>query len=179
MGRDGIRPPGSLSNEIALCKRESPALAGARSYRRCPGIKKAGAIPGSLNEGVGEHVRTRSQSAAARAPGETAERAFRNERRKTVSSAVPRFQVRKFDPAVDLMSRRHPLSSTRALGRNRLAQVCRLKALVTRRHQGHRHPLEDESYFFFLATLRVFFAVFFTALFAFFAFFAFLAMLPS
>ena len=36
-----------------------------------------------------------------------------------------------------------------------------------------------ESYFFFLATLRVFFAVFFTALFAFFAFLAFLAMLPS
>ena len=35
------------------------------------------------------------------------------------------------------------------------------------------------TYFFFLATLRVFFAVFFTALFAFFAFFAFLAMLPS
>lgn len=34
-----------------------------------------------------------------------------------------------------------------------------------------------EAYFFF-ATLRVFFAVFFTALFAFFAF-AFLAMLPS
>lgn len=34
-------------------------------------------------------------------------------------------------------------------------------------------------YFFFLATLRVFFAVFFTADFAFFAFFAFLAMLPS
>jgi hypothetical protein len=30
-----------------------------------------------------------------------------------------------------------------------------------------------------LATLRVFFAVFFTALFAFFDFFAFLAMLPS
>jgi hypothetical protein len=35
------------------------------------------------------------------------------------------------------------------------------------------------DYFFFLATLRVFFAVFFTALFAFFAFLAFLAMLPS
>jgi len=34
-------------------------------------------------------------------------------------------------------------------------------------------------YFFFLETLRVFFAVFFTALFAFFAFLAFLAMLPS
>jgi hypothetical protein len=37
---------------------------------------------------------------------------------------------------------------------------------------------EGEAYFF-LATLRVFFAVFFTALFAFFAFFAFLAMMPS
>ena len=37
---------------------------------------------------------------------------------------------------------------------------------------------ESEAYFF-LETLRVFFAVFFTALFAFFAFFAFLAMLPS
>lgn len=37
----------------------------------------------------------------------------------------------------------------------------------------------SRSYFFFFATLRVFFAVFFTALFAFFAFFAFLAMLPS
>ena len=38
-----------------------------------------------------------------------------------------------------------------------------------------------EPYFFFLATLRVFLAVFFTADFAFlaFAFFAFLAMLPS
>lgn len=34
-------------------------------------------------------------------------------------------------------------------------------------------------HFFFLATLRVFLAVFFTALFAFFAFLAFLAMLPS
>ena len=41
--------------------------------------------------------------------------------------------------------------------------------------------LQKRSYFFF-ATLRVFFAVFFTADFAFFAFFAFLAflaMLPS
>ena len=78
------------------------------------------------------------------------------------------------------MSRRHPLSSTRALWEETgLTLVCRLKALVTRRHQGCRPPLKDESYFFFLATLRVFFAVFFTALFAFFAFFAFLAMLPS
>jgi hypothetical protein len=64
-----------------------------------------------------------------------------------------------------------------ALGRNRLSPTRRLKALVTRRHQGRRHPLKGESYFFFFDTLRVFFAVFFTALFAF--FFAFLAMLPS
>ena len=42
-----------------------------------------------------------------------------------------------------------------------------------------RRQFLSESYFFFFATLRVFFAVFFTALFAFFAFFAFLAMLPS
>ena len=50
---------------------------------------------------------------------------------------------------------------------------------MTRRHQRRRHPLKGESYFFFFETLRVFFAVFFTALFAFFAFFAFFAMLPS
>jgi hypothetical protein len=49
---------------------------------------------------------------------------------------------------------------------------------VTCRHQVAGNFL-SESYFFFLATLRVFFAVFFTALFAFFAFLAFLAMLPS
>ena len=40
---------------------------------------------------------------------------------------------------------------------------------------SHRQFLESEIYFF-LETLRVFFAVFFTALFA---FLAFLAMLPS
>jgi hypothetical protein len=47
------------------------------------------------------------------------------------------------------------------------------------RRAGIRPPAfsSSESYFFFLATLRVFFAVFFTALFAF--FFAFFAMLPS
>jgi hypothetical protein len=49
---------------------------------------------------------------------------------------------------------------------------------VTCRHQVAGNFL-SESYFFFLATLRVFFAVFFTALFAFFAFLAFLAMMPS
>ena len=84
---------------------------------RCQGIKKAGAIPGSWNEGVGEHVRTRSRPMADEALGETAERRpLRTERRKTVSSAVPILKPRgSSDPAVDLMSRRHPLSSTRAL----------------------------------------------------------------
>jgi hypothetical protein len=42
-----------------------------------------------------------------------------------------------------------------------------------------RRQFRKASYFFFLETFLVFFAVFFTALFAFFAFFAFLAMLPS
>src|SRR5689334_2365995 len=43
------------------------------------------------------------------------ERPPRTERRKTVSSAVPILKGGSSDPAVDLMSRRHPLSSTRAL----------------------------------------------------------------
>ena len=48
---------------------------------------------------------------------------------------------------------------------------------MTCRHQAAGN-FWKRDYFFFL-TLRVFFAVFFTALFAFFAFLAFLAMLPS
>jgi hypothetical protein len=44
---------------------------------------------------------------------------------------------------------------------------------------SRRQFFQTKSYLFFLETLRVFFAVFFTALFAFFAFLAFLAMLPS
>jgi hypothetical protein len=54
-----------------------------------------------------------------------------------------------------------------------------LEAQATRRHQAAGILSRGESYFFFFATLRVFFAVFFTALFAFFAFLAFFAMLPS
>jgi hypothetical protein len=85
----------------------------------------------------------------------------------------------------DLMSRRHPLSSTRAVrfgfarrsgsasGHRSSQGSCDVPA------SNRRQFLEKRSYFFFLATLRVFFAVFFTALFAFFAFLAFLAMLPS
>jgi hypothetical protein len=78
-----------------------------------------------------------------------------------------------------LMSRRHPLSSTRAFRfRIRLGRQTVLTARVTCRHQA-AGIFRKASYFFFLETFLVFFAVFFTALFAFFAFFAFLAMLPS
>jgi hypothetical protein len=85
---------------------------------------------------------------------------------------------KKSVPPFDLMSRRHPLSSTRPAGFNSLREAnlpdgscdvagIDLPAIFRRR-----------DYFFFL---DVFFAVFFTALFAFafFAFLAFLAMLPS
>ena len=51
-------------------------------------------------------------------------------------------------------------------------------AQVTCRQQSLPAIFSGEIYFF-LETLRVFFAVFFTALFAFFAFFAFLAIVPS
>ena len=83
----------------------------------------------------------------------------------------------------DLMSRRHPLSSTRAFklssrGDFHLGRFSP-QARVTCRHQAAGNSWKKRSYFFFFATLRVFFAVFFTALFAFFAFLAFLAMLPS
>ena len=108
---------------------------------------------------------------------------IRTERRKPVSSAGPAWKARALSEVsiqpFDLMSRRHPLSSIRA---SRIAtcfvkQIARA-ALMTGRHQAAGH-LRQASYFFFLATLRVFFAVFFTALFAFFAFLAFLAMMPS
>jgi len=69
------------------------------------------------NEGVGEHVRTRSHL-GPKAACEIAELLTENrtERRKLVSSAGPGFSERtreENDPTVDLMSRRHPLSSTR------------------------------------------------------------------
>jgi hypothetical protein len=103
------------------------------------------------------------------------ERPPRTERRKTVSSAVPILAGGSSGPAVDLMSRRHPLSSTRAL-RDKVA-FADLSPEDPRDAPASRTPApsQGESYFF---ALRVFFAVFFTALFAF-AFFAFLAMLPS
>jgi len=49
----------------------------------------------------------------SRNPGEIADARDPHERRKPVSSAGPASH-REYDPAVDLMSRRHPLSSIRA-----------------------------------------------------------------
>jgi hypothetical protein len=77
------------------------------------------------------------------------------------------------------MSRRHPLSSTGAADQIRFSKRMPLTALMTLPASTCRQFHKAMPYFFFLATLRVFFAVFFTADFAFFAFFAFLAMLPS
>ena len=141
-------------------------------------FRGTGDVPGNArrprgNEGVGEHVRTRFQSGLG--PGEIAEQRFRTERRKPVSSAGPVWKSEPFRKSIqpfDLMSRRHPLFVNQSLqtfirGSNDVPASSR------------RHSFRSEIYFFFLATLRVFFAVFFTALFAFFAFLAFLAMLPS
>jgi hypothetical protein len=120
----------------------------------------------------------------AKIAGEIADLKIRTERRKLVSSAGPVFgRANSFENAIqpfDLMSRRHPLSST---------EPSDLKSAVKKQivsegssdvpASSRRQFSQSEIYFFFLATLRVFFAVFFTALFAFFAFLAFLAMLPS
>jgi hypothetical protein len=110
---------------------------------------------------------------------------IRTERRKLASSAGPVFRKSELFGCTiqpfDLMSRRHPLSSTRAAGlkfastANCLEGSCDVAGVKAA-------GIFLKRDYFFLATLRVFFAVFFTALFAFFAFFAFLAflaMLPS
>jgi hypothetical protein len=100
------------------------------------------------------------------------------------SSAGPFFKKERTPSKIairpsDLMSRRHPLSSTRAFRfKIRFEKQTVLMARVTCRHQV-AGIFCKASYFFFLETFLVFLAVFFTALFAFFAFLAFLAMLPS
>jgi hypothetical protein len=153
-------------------------------YRSAPakaGVRGAGMRPGG-NKGVGEHVRTRFQAGpfgAGRNCGQLRIPAPNEE--ELVSSAGPVLEARTFFESTsyrntiqpfDLMSRRHPLSSTRAFRHSS-------GALMTCRHQAAGNSWKKRSYFFFFATLRVFLAVFFTALFAFFAFLAFLAMLPS
>jgi hypothetical protein len=149
--------------------------------------------PGTICTDFGnEHVPKGTRASAntsgpdftwAKSAGEIADLMVRTERRKLVSSAGPVLDKdkpleRSIQP-FDLMSRRHPLSSTEhpdlklATGANRPEGSCDVPA------SSRRQFSRSESYFFFLATLRVFFAVFFTALFAFFAFLAFLAMMPS
>jgi hypothetical protein len=141
------------------------------------GNAKAGHVsPASGNEGVGEHVRTGSRPGFG--PGEIAELVSAPNEENLFLLPDPFSRDENSIQPFDLMSRRHPLSSTRAVRLKRLFQKAdRLRALVTCRLQA-AGILSGEIYFFFL-TLRVFFAVFFTALFAFFAFLAFLAMLPS
>ncbi len=111
-------------------------------------------------------------------PGETAvlEWRIRTERRSSLLLPDRLFEAKPSKVTVqpfDLMSRRHPLSS---IGATRVGPIGSNDAPAK---ETAGFSKSGETYFFFLATLRVFFAVFFTALFAFFAFFAFLAMLPS
>lgn len=81
------------------------------------GHKKAGAIPGGLNEGVGEHVRTRYQPLGQEAPGVKLRNASVPQRtKKDRFFCRTDLEDRKLGPTVDLMSRRHPLSSSRAPG---------------------------------------------------------------
>ena len=101
---------------------------GAPGERRAFGGREAfrgtRSVPG--NEGVGEHVRARFQPGFG--PGEIAEQRFRTERRKLVSSAGPVWKSelsRKSIQPFDLMSRRHPLSSTRAFVKNLLREADR------------------------------------------------------
>jgi hypothetical protein len=112
---------------------------------------------------------------------------------RTLDAGEP---LSKSNRPFDLMSRRHPLSSTKAFAGELLVRAASPMALVTLPTTEPPALARERAYFFlaaFLATfLVVFFAVFFTALFAVFAvfaffgaaffvaaFFAFLAMLPS
>ena len=99
--------------------RTPPPACGPRTIRsfqgwrevKMPGTVGSGrersVVPGakcrSVNEGVGEHVRTRSHLRAL-GPGEIADPKIRTERRKLVSSAGPVFErassFEKCDPAV-------------------------------------------------------------------------------
>ena len=131
--------------------------------------------------------RTRQDQISLRAwrPGEIAEleRSAPNEENQFLLPdrfSMKRELVERSIQPFDLMSRRHPLSSTRAFRfKTCFNEADRPEGSCDVPASSRRQISRSESYFFFLATLRVFFAVFFTALFAFFAFLAFLAMLPS
>ena len=83
-------------------------------------MREAGKALPAWNEGVGEHVRTRFHRPSGNwAVGPVKLRTavgIRTERRKPVSSAGPAFDGRELPQITiqpfDLMSRRHPLSST-------------------------------------------------------------------
>jgi hypothetical protein len=100
--------------------------------------------PGTIcRQGKRGRRRTRQDqiSLGLKTAGEIADLKIRTERRKLVSSAGPVFDKGEpFESTIqpfDLMSRRHPLSSTRAA----LSKICFEKqtvvtALVTCRHQA-------------------------------------------
>jgi hypothetical protein len=192
------RRPGYAAN---ACHRKSPAMI-ERQRTKAPGLAavadqdnssrrlglrgiwqiNAGRI-GTGRERGRRRTRQDQISAGALGPREIADLKIRTERRKLVSSAGPFFRRSELPDRTiqpfDLMSRRHPLSSTRAVFQNPLREANRPEGSCDVPASSRRQFFRSEIYFFFLATLRVFFAVFFTALFAFFAFLAFLAMLPS
>src|ERR1700694_3842455 len=111
------------------------------------------------NEGVGEHVRTRFHFLSLQPVGALKQVKLRTagihtERRKPVSSAGPAFErASSFETTIqpfDLMSRRHPLSSTRAdLSKSAFRKQTVRKARVTCRHQAAGNFSSSEIYFFF------------------------------
>src|SRR5882672_6040517 len=166
--------------------RRTPDASAIGALRRRRAFRRTRAFPRERrrswgNEGVGEHVRTRFHAGLLALLKLRVVRIPAPNEEKLVSSAGPVLKERaSFERTLfrntiqpfDLMSRRHPLFVDQSL-QSFIRGSCDVPA------SSRRQFLEKRSYFFFFATLRVFFAVFFTALFAFFAFLAFLAMLPS
>jgi hypothetical protein len=120
-GVRGIRftlPFGKAITIAATCPGMMPRVGGVESLAIFGKSKRRAATRRLGNEGVGEHVRTKSQ--LAKSAGEIADlwirtdeenffllpNRFSSERTPSKSTVQP----------FDLMSRRHPLSSTRAAG---------------------------------------------------------------
>jgi len=182
------RAPGAQAEQTASLLRTIND-AGGELQRQAPeaGLSDRAGQAGALgNELVPEERgrrRTLQDHISCRAFGPVKLQALRNPHRTKKTrffcrtglkerASLERTLFRNTIQPFDLMSRRHPLFVDQSLqtfiqGSNDVPASSR------------RQFSEKRSYFFFFATLRVFFAVFFTALFAFFAFFAFLAMLPS
>ena len=128
---------------------------------RCPAprrgngdARRSGDVRGDPgNEGVGEHVRTRSHSGFG--PGEIAEQRFRTERRKPVSSAKPVFvrasPVEKCGPAVwpDVSPTPSFVDQSRRFEIRSEKQTV-LTALVTSPASIRRQFFKRRDYFFFL-----------------------------